>query len=138
MSSGRTDNDDGGSVRDPEGRMDYRFHTLDVFTTERFGGNPLAVVLDADALTSAEMQAIAREFGLSETVFVLKSSLPANTARARICTPVSGFLRRTPTVGTAVLLAEIAAEAQWACACATHQDQALARSFSRRRSARFA
>ena len=40
--------------------MDYRFHTLDVFTAERFGGNPLAVVHDADALSSAQMQLIAQ------------------------------------------------------------------------------
>jgi trans-2,3-dihydro-3-hydroxyanthranilate isomerase len=91
--------------------MDYRFHTLDVFTTERFGGNPLAVVLDADALTSAEMQTIAREFGLSETVFVLKSAQPAHTAKVRIFTPASELpFAGHPTVGTAILLAELAAE----------------------------
>ena len=50
--------------------LDY--HVLDVFTTERFGGNPLAVVLDADGLDGQRMQTIAREFNLSETVFVLK------------------------------------------------------------------
>ena len=42
--------------------MKLPFHTLDVFTRTRFGGNPLAVVLDADGLSSEEMQAIAREF----------------------------------------------------------------------------
>jgi trans-2,3-dihydro-3-hydroxyanthranilate isomerase len=90
--------------------MDYRFHTLDVFTTERFGGNPLAVVLDADPLSSAQMQAVAREFGLSETVFVLKSSQPAHTAKVRIFTPTSELpFAGHPTVGTAILMAELAA-----------------------------
>jgi trans-2,3-dihydro-3-hydroxyanthranilate isomerase len=91
--------------------MEYRFHTLDVFTTERFGGNPLAVVLDADTLSSAQMQTIAREFGLSETVFVVNSSLPAHTARVRIFTPAIELpFAGHPTVGTAILLAELAAE----------------------------
>ena len=47
-----------------------KFHTLDVFTAQAYGGNPLAVVLDADALKPAQMQRIAREFNLSETVFL--------------------------------------------------------------------
>ena len=51
--------------------MDLKFHTLDVFTSSRFGGNPLAVVLDGDTLSGLQMQTIAREFNLSETVFVL-------------------------------------------------------------------
>ena len=52
--------------------MRLQFHTLDVFTDKRFGGNPLAVVHDADALDGNAMQTIAREFNLSETVFVMK------------------------------------------------------------------
>ncbi|MGI9372688.1 MAG: PhzF family phenazine biosynthesis protein, partial [Hyphomicrobiales bacterium] len=47
----------------------YEFETLDVFTTERFGGNPLAVVKSAQGLSSDEMQLIAREFNLAETTF---------------------------------------------------------------------
>jgi len=50
--------------------MRRRFATLDVFTDRRFAGNPLAVVLDAQALDAAAMQAIAREFNHPETVFV--------------------------------------------------------------------
>ena len=50
--------------------MQLQFHTLDVFTTRRFGGNPLGVVLEADALSTEEMQTIAREFNLAETIFV--------------------------------------------------------------------
>ena len=50
--------------------MELRFHTLDVFTQSRFGGNPLAVVRDADGLDTAAMQRIAAEFNLSETLFL--------------------------------------------------------------------
>ncbi|HEX2724382.1 MAG TPA: PhzF family phenazine biosynthesis protein, partial [Beijerinckiaceae bacterium] len=50
--------------------MSRRFVTLDVFTRHQLAGNQLAVVLDSDGLDDARMQAIAREFNLSETVFV--------------------------------------------------------------------
>ncbi len=53
--------------------MRRRFATLDVFTSRRFAGNPLAVVLDPDGLDTAAMQTIAREFGHPETVFVLSA-----------------------------------------------------------------
>lgn len=90
--------------------MALKFYTLDVFTDRRFGGNPLAVVLDADTLADAEMQAIAREFNLSETVFVLASERPAHTARMRIFTPQSEVpFAGHPTIGTATLLAELKA-----------------------------
>jgi trans-2,3-dihydro-3-hydroxyanthranilate isomerase len=86
--------------------LDY--HVLDVFTKERFGGNPLAVVLGADGLERGRMQAIAREFNLSETVFVLKPSHAAHTARVRIFTPAAEMpFAGHPTVGTASLLAEL-------------------------------
>jgi trans-2,3-dihydro-3-hydroxyanthranilate isomerase len=90
--------------------MRLKFHTLDVFTETRFGGNPLAVVHDADALTDGQMQTIAREFALSETVFVQKSERPAHTAKLRIFTPGLELpFAGHPTVGTAVLLAELRA-----------------------------
>lgn len=60
------------------------FFTADVFTDTRFGGNPLAVVMGGAALGSATMQAVAAEFNLSETTFVLPPADPANTARIRI------------------------------------------------------
>ncbi|UOK70697.1 PhzF family phenazine biosynthesis protein [Ancylobacter polymorphus] len=83
-----------------------RFHTVDVFTQTRFGGNPLAVVLDADELTTAQMQAIAREFNYSESSFVLRPSDPAHTARVRIFTPtVEVPFAGHPNVGTAFVLA---------------------------------
>lgn len=93
-----------------DGAMRLKFHTLDVFTSTRFGGNPLAVVLDADALSPAAMQAIAREFNLSETVFILTPVNPAHSARVRIFTPNAELpFAGHPTVGTAVLLAELRA-----------------------------
>src|SRR5205809_15046 len=49
--------------------MEHRFYTLDVFTNNRFEGNPLAVFTDGDGLSVDQMLAIAREMNLSETVF---------------------------------------------------------------------
>lgn len=85
-----------------------QFHTLDVFTDRAFGGNPLAVVLEADALSQNHMQRIAREFNLSETVFVQKPTRPGALVRARIFTPIEELpFAGHPTVGTACLLAEL-------------------------------
>lgn len=82
------------------------FHTLDVFTTRPFAGNPLAVVLGADDLSPAQMQVIAREFNLSETIFVQRPRDPANTARVRIFFPVAEIpFAGHPTVGCAIHLA---------------------------------
>ena len=97
---------------DPGELMRLQFHTLDVFTATRFGGNPLAVVHDADALDSRVMQAIAREFNLSETVFVTKPSNPAHSARIRIFTPMAEIpFAGHPTIGTAILLADLRSSA---------------------------
>lgn len=83
------------------------FHTLDVFTETAFSGNPLAVVLDADGLTTAQMQTIAREFNLSETIFVMAPRDPAHTARVRIFFPTAEIpFAGHPTIGCAILLAE--------------------------------
>jgi trans-2,3-dihydro-3-hydroxyanthranilate isomerase len=83
-----------------------RYITVDVFTDRAFGGNPLAVVLDAGGLSTAQMQAIALEFNYSETTFVLPPQDPANDAQVRIFTvgyeiPFAGH----PNVGTAFVLA---------------------------------
>ncbi len=87
-------------------RMTFTFHTLDVFTNRRFAGNPLAVVLDADGLSTLQMQTIAREFNLSETIFVMAPTDPANTARVRIFFPNGEIpFAGHPTVGCAILLA---------------------------------
>jgi trans-2,3-dihydro-3-hydroxyanthranilate isomerase len=88
--------------------MRRRFVTLDVFTRRRYAGNPLAVVLESDGLDGAAMQAVAREFNLSETVFVLPPADPAHRARLRIFTPTSELpFAGHPTVGSAVLLNRI-------------------------------
>lgn len=85
----------------------YPFHTLDVFTATRYAGNPLAVVLQADDLTAAQMQVIAAEFGLSETIFVMAPDDTAHEARVRIFTPVHEMpFAGHPIVGCAVHLAE--------------------------------
>ncbi|MGI9462322.1 MAG: PhzF family phenazine biosynthesis protein [Aestuariivirgaceae bacterium] len=85
--------------------MDYQFFTLDVFTTERFAGNGLAVVIGADGLTDQQMQTVAREFNLSETVFVQTPQDTANSAKMRIFTPGKELpFAGHPTIGTAVLL----------------------------------
>jgi trans-2,3-dihydro-3-hydroxyanthranilate isomerase len=85
--------------------MRRRFITLDVFTDRRFAGNPLAVVLEPDGLDTAAMQTIAREFNLSETVFVRPPENKAHRAKLRIFTPASELpFAGHPTVGTAVML----------------------------------
>jgi trans-2,3-dihydro-3-hydroxyanthranilate isomerase len=86
--------------------MQRRFITVDVFTDRAFGGNPLAVVLDAGGLSTAQMQAIASEFNYAETTFVLPPRDSANDAQVRIFTvyteiPFAGH----PNVGTAFVLA---------------------------------
>lgn len=85
--------------------MRRKFFTLDVFTQAPFAGNPLAVVRDCDGLDAARMQAVAREFNLSETVFLMSPRDPVNTARARIFTPTRELpFAGHPTVGAAVLI----------------------------------
>ncbi|AFL53757.1 trans-2,3-dihydro-3-hydroxyanthranilate isomerase [Sinorhizobium fredii] len=79
--------------------------TVDVFTAERFAGNQLAVIPDARGLSDEQMQAIAAEFGYSETTFVLPPDDPANTARVRIFTPTAEVpFAGHPNVGTAFVL----------------------------------
>ena len=88
--------------------MPYQFHTLDVFTADRFSGNQLAVLPEAAGLTSSQMQAIAREFAISETVFVLPPDNQAHSAKIRIFTPGQELpFAGHPTIGTAVLLADL-------------------------------
>lgn len=86
--------------------MKLIFHTYDVFTARKFAGNPLAVVEGADGLTTAQMQTIAREFNLSETIFVMAPDDPANTAKVRIFFPTAEIpFAGHPTVGCAIHLA---------------------------------
>lgn len=90
--------------------MKRRFFTLDVFTQTRLAGNPLAVVLDCAGLDARAMQAIAREFNLSEAVFAFDPRDPVNTIRARIFTPAQELpFAGHPTIGTAILIAQLRA-----------------------------
>src|SRR5437016_3518110 len=86
--------------------MQRSFTTVDVFTDRRFGGNPLAVVTDAEGLGSEQMQSIAAEFNLAETTFVLPPKDAAHTAEVRIFTPKAEIpFAGHPNVGTAFVLA---------------------------------
>ena len=85
----------------------YEFVTIDVFTDRRFGGNPLAVFPDARGLSSEQMQALAMEFNLSETTFVLPPENPQHHARVRIFTPRAELpFAGHPNVGTGYVLAK--------------------------------
>ncbi len=86
--------------------MELSFETVDVFTDRQFGGNPLAVVVDAQGLSSEQMQAIAAEFNLAETTFVLPPQTAGHTAQVRIFTPRAEMpFAGHPNVGTAFVLA---------------------------------
>jgi len=88
--------------------MERRFYTLDVFSTTRFEGNPLAVMTDGDGLSDDAMLAIAREMNLSETVFVQKPTEDNALARLRIFTTREELkLAGHPVIGTWFLLAEL-------------------------------
>jgi trans-2,3-dihydro-3-hydroxyanthranilate isomerase len=88
--------------------MEHRFYTLDVFTNNRFEGNPLAVFTDGDGLSDDQMLAIAREMNLSETVFVQKPTDEEALARLRIFTTREELkLAGHPVIGTWFLLAEL-------------------------------
>jgi trans-2,3-dihydro-3-hydroxyanthranilate isomerase len=88
--------------------MKRRMYQLDVFTTKPFAGNPLAVITDGDNLSTARMQAIAREMNLSETVFVQKPTSNRALARLRIFTTTTELpLAGHPVIGTWFLLAQL-------------------------------
>jgi trans-2,3-dihydro-3-hydroxyanthranilate isomerase len=87
--------------------MTLKFCTVDVFTDHRFGGNPLAVFTDVPELPTDFMQKIAREFNLSETVFIVKPRDPRATRRLRIFTPARELpFAGHPTLGAAHVLVE--------------------------------
>ncbi len=91
--------------------MQLHFVTVDVFADEQFGGNPLAVVLNAEGLTAKQMQSIAAEFNLSETTFVFPPVDNKNTAKVRIFTPRAEMpFAGHPNIGTAFVLAQVGEE----------------------------
>ncbi|MEM6414934.1 MAG: PhzF family phenazine biosynthesis protein [Pseudomonadota bacterium] len=84
----------------------YAFETWDVFTDQRFCGNPLAIVTNANGLSDHEMQMIAREFNLSETTFILPPDGPDHDVRVRIFIPTDELaFAGHPTIGTALSIA---------------------------------
>ena len=84
----------------------YKFYQLDVFTDTPLAGNPLAVLPNAEGLSSETMQALAREMNLSETSFVNRSNTA--TRHVRFFTPTAEIpLAGHPTIGTWWLLAEL-------------------------------
>ena len=90
--------------------MQLQFQTVDVFTSDQFAGNPLAVVLNAEGLSTPQMQAIAAEFNLAETTFISPPKDAAHTAEVRIFTPRSEMpFAGHPNVGTAFVLARAGA-----------------------------
>ncbi len=83
-----------------------RFVQLDVFTSKPFGGNQLAVFQDAQSLSDAEMQSIAREMNYSESTFITPASDPKALCRVRIFTPATELpFAGHPVVGTTWALA---------------------------------
>src|SRR5215208_2183096 len=89
-------------------RHTIKFYQADVFTAEPFGGNPVAVVPDADGLSDDQLQQIAREMNLSETVFVFPPTDPAAVVRLRIFTPSQEIpFAGHPVLGTFFILAEL-------------------------------
>jgi trans-2,3-dihydro-3-hydroxyanthranilate isomerase len=85
-----------------------KFYQADVFTGQPFGGNPVAVFPDAEGLTDDQLQRIAREMNLSETVFVFPPTDPAAAARLRIFTPTQEIpFAGHPILGTFYVLAHL-------------------------------
>ena len=83
------------------------FQQVDVFTAVRFQGNPVAVVLDADGLSTAQMQQIANWTNLSETTFVVAPTIAGADYHVRIFTPAAELpFAGHPTIGTAHALLE--------------------------------
>ena len=83
-----------------------KYHRVDVFTDRAFGGNPLAVFTNGRGLSTELMQAIAKEFNLSETTFVMPPDDARHDWRVRIFTPMNELpMAGHPTVGTSFVLA---------------------------------
>ena len=89
-------------------RRTLKFYQADVFTLQPFGGNPVAVIPDAEGLTDEELQQIANEMSLSETVFVFPPTDKAAIVRLRIFTPTQEIpFAGHPVIGTFFVLAEL-------------------------------
>lgn len=86
-------------------RKSVSYSIVDVFTAKRFAGNPVAVIKDAQGLGDDEMQAIAQEFGFSETTFLMSPINRASNAKVRIFTPFDEIpFAGHPNIGTAFVV----------------------------------
>jgi trans-2,3-dihydro-3-hydroxyanthranilate isomerase len=89
-------------------RRPLRFYQADVFTSQPFGGNPVAIFPDAGGLTDDQLQRVAREMNLSETVFVFPPTDPAAVVKLRIFTPTHEIpFAGHPVIGTFYVLARL-------------------------------
>ena len=89
-------------------RLSLKFYQVDVFTRQPFGGNPVAVFPEAQGLTDYQLQQIAREMNLSETVFVLAPTNQAAVVRLRMFTPTQEIpFAGHPVLGTFYVLAQL-------------------------------
>ena len=89
-------------------RRTLTFYQADVFTTMPFGGNPVAVIPDAQGLSDLELQQVAREMNLSETVFVLPPTEPAASVKIRIFTPTQEIpFAGHPVIGAFYILGKL-------------------------------
>ena len=87
---------------------EYEFYQVDVFTSERFSGNPLVVVPNADGLTTQEMKMVAAEMSVPQTTFVITSSTEGSLYRMRILTPTTELpFTGHPAIGAHWVMAEL-------------------------------
>ena len=84
-----------------------KFYTLDVFSKNLFGGNPLAIFLEADKLSQRQMQCIAAEINYSETVFILKPDNLENSAKVKIFHSIANKKQRTKDGGVDIKCSHI-------------------------------
>ncbi|QEY24186.1 PhzF family phenazine biosynthesis protein [Neisseria animalis] len=90
----------------------YRFYLVNVFARQHFGGNPLAVFPEADGLTETQMQQIARQFNLSETVFILSPTRTDAVRKLKIFTPDHELpFAGHPTIGSAFIIRQLFTDA---------------------------
>ncbi|MFZ6755658.1 PhzF family phenazine biosynthesis protein [Undibacterium sp. Ji50W] len=96
----------------------YAFRLVNVFAESQFGGNPLCVFEQADGLTDAEMLALAKQFNLSETSFILPPEQAGASARMRIFTPdMEMAFAGHPSLGTAHVVQQLQGDTQFALEC---------------------
>ncbi|MGQ0810988.1 MAG: PhzF family phenazine biosynthesis protein [Nitrospiraceae bacterium] len=89
-------------------RRTLKFYQADVFTDEAFGGNPVAVIPEAEGLSDQELQQIAREMNLSETVFIFPPTDRAAVVKIRIFTPTQEIpFAGHPVLGTFYVLGKL-------------------------------